>query len=185
MGSEAVRLCYGCATPHVVRRGTAAQLHQGVTHIRTRPPVCLEVIDGLATGSSASDKSRSLELLLTLHTLVGAAVLQRTDECSSSGRGRCARCCRRPSCAPARTWCGSAQLKWRSQQPFTLGGGAPSCIHRVPGGPFVCRSHRLACLTRGSEVCTRFTQKLRLRGGTLHSAIHLDTTQKIMFAMSR
>ena len=62
---------------------------------------CLEV-DGLATGSSASEKSRSLELLLTLHTLVGAAVLQRTDECSSSGRGRCARCCRRPSCAPAR-----------------------------------------------------------------------------------
>ena len=33
-------------------------------------------VDGLATGSSASEKSRSLELLLTLHTLVGAAVLQ-------------------------------------------------------------------------------------------------------------
>ena len=37
-------------------------------------------VDGLATGSSASEKSRSLELLLTLHTLVGAAVLQRTNE---------------------------------------------------------------------------------------------------------
>ena len=44
--------------------------------------ICLEV-DGLATGSSASMKSRSLELLLVLHTLLGAAVLQRTNECSS------------------------------------------------------------------------------------------------------
>ena len=51
---------------------------------------CLEV-DGLATGSSASEKSRSLELLLTLHTLVGATVcsaptsaaaqLERTARC--------------------------------------------------------------------------------------------------------
>ena len=47
-------------------------------------------VDGLATGSSASTKSRSLELLLVLHTLLGAAVLQRTNECSSSGRARCA-----------------------------------------------------------------------------------------------
>ena len=60
--------------------------------------------DGLATGSSASTKSRSLELLLVLHTLLGAAVLQRTNECSSSGPQveDAARCCRRPSCAPAR-----------------------------------------------------------------------------------
>ena len=35
---------------------------------------------------------------------------------------------------------------------------APSCLHWVLGGPFACRSHRLACLARGSEVCTRFTQ---------------------------
>ena len=40
-------------------------------------------VDGLATGSSASTKSRSLELLLVLHTLVGAAVLQRMNECRS------------------------------------------------------------------------------------------------------
>ena len=33
-------------------------------------------VDGLATGSSASTKSRSLELLLVLHTLLGSAVLQ-------------------------------------------------------------------------------------------------------------
>ena len=43
-------------------------------------------VDGLATGSSASTKTRSLELLLVLHSLLGAAVLQRTNECSSSGR---------------------------------------------------------------------------------------------------
>ena len=72
-------------------------------------------VGGLATGSSASKKSRSLELLLFLHTLVGAAVLQRTNECSSSGRGRCAML--PPSELCTRTWCGSAQLKWRSQQP--------------------------------------------------------------------
>ena len=45
-------------------------------------------VDGLATGSSASKNSRSLELHLVLHTLVGAAVLQRTDGCSSSLRSR-------------------------------------------------------------------------------------------------
>ena len=47
-------------------------------------------VDGLATGSSASTKSRSLELLLVLHTLVGAAVLQRTNECSRTARAHCA-----------------------------------------------------------------------------------------------
>ena len=47
-------------------------------------------VDGLATGSSASTKSRSLERLLVLHTLLGAAVLQRTTGGSSSGRARSA-----------------------------------------------------------------------------------------------
>ena len=46
-------------------------------------------VDGLATGSSASTKSRSLELLQTLHTLFGAAVLQRTNECSRTARSHC------------------------------------------------------------------------------------------------
>lgn len=73
-------------------------------------------VDGLATGSSASTKSKSLKLLLVLHTLLGAAVLQRTNECSSSGRGRCAML--PPSELCTRTCCGSAQLKWRSQQPL-------------------------------------------------------------------
>ena len=73
-------------------------------------------VDGLATGSSANTKSRSLELLLVLHTLLGASVLQRTNECSSSGRGRCAML--PPSELRTHTWCGSAPLKWRSQQPL-------------------------------------------------------------------
>ena len=89
--------------------------------------ICLEV-DGLATGSSASTKSRSLELLLVLHTLVGAAVLQRMNECSSSGRGRCAML--PPSELRTHTWCGSAQLKWRSltQQPLGRASVARRCI---------------------------------------------------------
>ena len=45
--------------------------------------ICLEV-DGLATGSGASEKSRSLELLLTLHTLVGAGQSSRRE---GGGRG--------------------------------------------------------------------------------------------------
>ena len=93
---------------------------------RTDTTTRLEV-DGLATGSSASEKSRSLELLLTLHTLVGAAVLQRTDECSSSGRGRCAML--PPSELRTHTWCGSAQLKWRSQQP--LGRASVAALSRM------------------------------------------------------
>ena len=106
-------LC-GCATPRVVRRGTAAEVHvDGMYGLDMA--VRLEV-DGLAMCSSASTKSRSLELLLVLHTLLGAAVLQRTNECSSSGRGRCAML--PPSELRTRTWCGSAQLKWRSQQPL-------------------------------------------------------------------
>ena len=79
-------------------------------------------VDGLAMGSSASTKSRSLELLLVLHTLLGAAVLQRTNECSSSGSGPQVEDAARSAMLPpsklrTRTWCGSAQLKWRSQQP--------------------------------------------------------------------
>ena len=57
-------------------------------------------VDGLATGSSASTMSRSLELLLVLHTLLGAAVLQRTSAAAQVEDA--ARCCRRLSCAPAR-----------------------------------------------------------------------------------
>ena len=100
---------------------SVAQPHSCTKESHTDTATCLEV-DGLATGSSASEKSRSLELLLTLHTLVGAAVLQRTDECSSSGRGRCAML--PPSELCIRTWCGSAQLKWRSQQPLGRAGVA-------------------------------------------------------------
>ena len=44
-----------------------AQPHSCTKESHTDTATCLEV-DGLATGSSASEKSRSLELLLTLHT---------------------------------------------------------------------------------------------------------------------
>ena len=80
------------AVPHYVWC-SVAQPHGSTKESHTDMATRLEV-DGLATGSSASTKSRSLELLLVLHTLVDAAVLQRTNECSSSGRGRGARCCR-------------------------------------------------------------------------------------------
>ena len=68
---------------------SVAQPHSCTKESHTATATCLEV-DGLATGSSASEKSRSLELLLTLHTLVGAAVLQRTNECSRTARAHCA-----------------------------------------------------------------------------------------------
>ena len=68
---------------------SVAQPHSCTKESHTDTATCLEV-DGLATGSSASEKSRSLELLLTLHTLVGAAVLQRTTGGSCPARARCA-----------------------------------------------------------------------------------------------
>ena len=46
--------------------------------------------DGLAMGSSASKKSRSLELLLTLHTVVGRHWVRRTTGGSRPARARCA-----------------------------------------------------------------------------------------------
>ena len=51
-------------------------------------------VDGLATGSSASTKSRSLQLLLVLHTLLGAAVLQRKTSAAAQVEDA-ARCDRR------------------------------------------------------------------------------------------
>ena len=47
-------------------------------------------IDRTAQGSRASSKSTSLELLLHLHTNVGAVVVLRTSGCSSTRRARCA-----------------------------------------------------------------------------------------------
>ena len=92
------------------------------------------------TGSSASTKSRLLELLalLTLHTLVGAAVLQRTTlgaqlplplrAGSCPARARCAMLS--PFELRSHTWYGSAQLKrGRSQQPQDRAGvAAPALV---------------------------------------------------------
>ena len=46
-------------------------------------------VDRLGQASSASSESGSLELLLTLHALFGAAILRRTNGCSSTARARC------------------------------------------------------------------------------------------------
>ena len=47
-------------------------------------------IDRTTRSCRASKKSTLLELLLHLHITVGAIELQRTNECSSTGRARCA-----------------------------------------------------------------------------------------------
>ena len=47
-------------------------------------------IDRTTCSCRASEKSTLLELLLHLHITVGAIELQRTNECSSTGRARCA-----------------------------------------------------------------------------------------------
>ena len=80
---------------------SVAQPHSCTKESHTDTATCLEV-DDLATGSSASEKSRSLELLLVLHTLLGAAVLCSAQTSAAAQVEDAARCCRRPSCAPAR-----------------------------------------------------------------------------------
>ena len=43
-------------------------------------------VDRLGAAGSASNESRSLDHLLLMHTLVGAAVLRRTNGCSRSAK---------------------------------------------------------------------------------------------------
>ena len=70
-----------------------AQPHSSTKESLTDTTTRLEV-DDLATSSSASTKSRSLELLQTLHTLLGAAVCSaRTDAAAQVERA--ASCYRR------------------------------------------------------------------------------------------
>ena len=52
--------------------------------------VLLLEVDRTAAASSASNESRSLQLLLVLRTLVGGAVLRRTTRGSCPARARCA-----------------------------------------------------------------------------------------------
>ena len=63
--------------------------------------ICLEV-DGLATGSGASEKSRSLELLLTLHTWSAPLCCSARLEAAAQLE-HAARRCRRSSCAATRS----------------------------------------------------------------------------------
>ena len=67
--------------------GTAAKLHERVTYRHTTLTL---TIDRTTRSCRASKKSTLLELLLHLHIAVGAIELQRTNECSSTGRARCA-----------------------------------------------------------------------------------------------
>ena len=46
-------------------------------------------VDCTAAASSARNESRSLQLLLVLHTLVGGAEMRRTNGCSRTARARC------------------------------------------------------------------------------------------------
>ena len=83
---------------------SVAQPHSCTKESHTDTDTCLEV-DGLATGSSASEKSRSLELLLTLHTWSAllSAVLQRARLEAAAQLEHAARRCRRSSCAATRS----------------------------------------------------------------------------------
>ena len=91
-------------------------------------------VDRPAWASSASSESGSLELLLTLDALVGAAILRRTNGCSSTARARCAaqpplsrahahtsRGCARQGCGVMRRRAGPASLHPRP----TIHGAAP------------------------------------------------------------
>ena len=93
-------------------------------------------VDRPARASSASSESGSLELLLTLDALVGAAILRRTNGCSSTARARCAaqpplsrahahtsRGCARQGCGVMRRRAGPASLHPRP----TIHGAAP-CV---------------------------------------------------------
>ena len=68
---------------------SVAQPHSCTKESHTDTAIRLKV-DGLAMGSSASKKSRSLELLLTLHTVVGCHWVRRTTGGSRPARARCA-----------------------------------------------------------------------------------------------
>ena len=113
LGREAVqqRLHSSAAQPQQAMKEAAAAVL--VRHDIDRP----------AWVGSASSKSGSLELLQTLDALVGAAILRRTNGCSSTARARCVmqpplsrrhahtlRPCRRQGCGVMRRRAGPASL---------------------------------------------------------------------------
>ena len=104
-------LC-GCATPRVVRRGTAAEVHEDGMYGHGHPSGSLR--PGHGQQRQHEDQVARAAAGLA-HVGRRRCVLQRTDECSSPARARCAMLS--PSELCTRTWCGSAQLKRRSQQP--------------------------------------------------------------------
>ena len=109
--------------PGLGREAVQQRLHSSAAQQRCsmkEPPAAVLVrhdVDRLGRASSASSESGSLELLLTLDALVGAAILRRTNGGSHSARARCApssslqrRTQARMTCAPlefgvvASTW---------------------------------------------------------------------------------
>jgi len=111
-------------------------------------------VDRPAWASSASSESGSLELLLTLDALVGAAILRRTNGCSSTARARCAaqpplsrahahtsRGCARQGCGVMRRRAGPASLHPRP----TIHGAAPcSRLRSRPEHAFYAEYHPLS-----------------------------------------
>ena len=79
--------------------------------------VLLLEVDHTATASSASNESRSLQLLLVLPTFVGGAVLRRTTRGSCPARARCAPSARLQRGTAVGTGCAplasNAQPSWR------------------------------------------------------------------------
>ena len=84
----------------------------------------LLTIDHTAQYSHASSKSMSLELLLHLHTLVGAVELRRTNRGSSPGRPRCAPSSGLQQCTAVGTVYGLCTASARSsrEQVVSVGG---------------------------------------------------------------
>ena len=71
------------------RHGGVAQPQNSTKESLTDMTLLL-TIDHTAQSSRASSKSTSLALLLHLQANVGAVVVRRTNECSSTRRARCA-----------------------------------------------------------------------------------------------
>ena len=91
------------------RHGGVAQPQNSTMESLTDITLLL-TIDHTAQYSHASSKSMSLELLLHLHTLVGAVELRRTNQGSSPGRPRCAPSSGLQQCTAVGTDCALLQL---------------------------------------------------------------------------
>ena len=156
--------------PGLGREAVQQRLHSSAAQQRCsmkEPPAAVLVrhdVDRLGQASSVSSESGSLELLLTLDALVGAAILRRTNGCSSTARARCAaqpplsrahahtsRGCARQGCGVMRHRAGPASLH-------------PRPTSHVSCGPYpvlyVTFTYLLELVhTYNSRACTRTTTR--------------------------